>query len=139
MSRLLTLVLVLGAGAALAKPRIALMPFEGPKASKVKTQVSKMLCSKFTCVKPSKHNKKAASVDAVVVGSISGGELELKVYTDPDSDPVTRTLALSSSGKLSKKAAPEMSSAVKEAIKAADSDDESDDDSLASGAQAAAP
>ncbi len=132
MSRLFTLVLVLAAGAAVAKPRIAVMPFEGPKASKVKAQVSKLLCTKFTCVQPGKHKK--TSVDAVVTGSVSGTELELKVYTDPDSDPVTRTLTLGSGGKLGKKAAPEMSSAVREAIKAADSD--SDD---AGGSEAAAP
>lgn len=126
MSRLLTLVMVLAAGVALAKPKIAVTQFDGPKASKVKAQVSKLLCTKFTCVQPGKGSKKA-SVDAVVTGSISGKELELKVYTDPDSDPVTRTISLGSGAKVSKKAVPEMASAVKEAIKAADSDDESDD------------
>ncbi|MFT3839157.1 MAG: hypothetical protein QM723_19400 [Myxococcaceae bacterium] len=125
MSRLLTLVMVLAAGVALAKPKIAVTQFDGPKASKVKAQVSKLLCTKFTCVQPGKGSKKA-SVDAVVTGSISGKELELKVYTDPDSDPVTRTISLGSGAKVSKKAVPEMASAVKEAIKAADSD-ESDD------------
>lgn len=125
MSRLLTLVMVLAAGVALAKPKIAVTQFDGPKASKVKAQVSKLLCTKFTCVQPGKGSKKA-SVDAVVTGSINGKELELKVYTDPDSDPVTRTISLGSGAKVSKKAVPEMASAVKEAIKAADSD-ESDD------------
>lgn len=115
----------MAAGVALAKPKIAVTQFDGPKASKVKAQVSKLLCTKFTCVQPGKGSKKA-SVDAVVTGSISGKELELKVYTDPDSDPVTRTISLGSGAKVSKKAVPEMASAVKEAIKAADSD-ESDD------------
>src|SRR5262245_15695879 len=100
LSRLLTVMVVLAAGGAIAKPRIAVMQFEGPKASKVKAQVSKLLCSKFTCVTPSKGSKKAASVDAVVTGSVSGKELELKVYTDPDSDPVTRTISLGSGNKV---------------------------------------
>jgi hypothetical protein len=130
----LTLVMVLAAGAAIAKPRIAVMQFDGPKATKVKAQVSKLLCSKFTCVQPGKGSKKT-SVDAVVTGSISGKELELKVYTDPDADPVTRTINLGSGAKVSKKAVPEMASAVKEAIKAAGDDE---DASGTSGSETAA-
>ncbi len=64
MSRLLTIAVLLTASVALAKPRIAVMPFTGPKAAKVKTQISKKLCAKYTCVSNSGLNFTADKVRA---------------------------------------------------------------------------
>jgi hypothetical protein len=114
MSRLLTFVLVLSATAAFAKPRIAVMPFSGPKADKVKAQVAKKLCATFTCVTPKKGS--TSSVDAVVTGAVSKHGLELKVYTDEDSQPVSRSVSLSGA-KLGKKALAVAPSLVKEALR----------------------
>ena len=133
MSRLLTLIIVLAATGAIAKPRIAVMGFTGPKASKVKVQVAKKLCAAFTCVTPRKGAKLA--VDAVVTGEVNKHSVELKVYTDPDSEPVSRFLTLGPGAKLSKKELVEAPMAVKEALKNADSDDETD----GGGEMAAAP
>src|SRR4051812_14405636 len=123
MSRLLTLVVLLCAGAALARPRIAVMPFSGPKASKVKAQVQKKLCAAFTCVTPKKGTH--LSVDAVVTGEVSQKAVELKIYTDEETDPVTRTLAVGTGAKMGKKALAEAPLAVKEALKAVEKETES--------------
>ena len=123
MSRLLTLIVVLAATGAIAKPRIAVMGFTGPKASKVKVQVSKKLCATFTCVSPKKGSKLA--VDAVVTGEVNKHSVELKVYTDPDADPVSRFLTLGPGAKLSKTELVEAPAAVKEALKSVESDEES--------------
>ena len=121
MSRLLTLIIVLAASGAIAKPRIAVMGFTGPKASKVKVQVAKKLCATFTCVTPKKGSK--LSVDAVVTGEVNKHSVELKVYTDPDTEPVSRFLTLGPGAKLSKKELVEAPSAVKEALKSAESEE----------------
>jgi hypothetical protein len=135
MSRLLTLVIVLAATAAVAKPRIAVMPFSGPKAAKVKVQVQKKLCVQFTCVTPKKGTH--LQVDAVVTGEVNKHSVELKVYTDPDSEPVSRFLTLGPGAKLGKKDLVEAPAAVKEALKSAAT--EEDDGSDTDGAVAAAP
>ena len=132
MSRVLTLAVLLAAATALAKPRIAVMPFTGPKASKVKLQVAKKLCAKFTCVTPKKGSP--ASVDAVVVGTVTRKEVELKAYIDQDSEPVTLSLKVGASGKLSPKALAQAPSVVTDALKAAE-EDTSDDAAGVSGAQ----
>lgn len=101
------------------------MGFTGPKASKVKLQVSKKLCASYTCVTPKKGAKLA--VDAVVTGEVNKHSVELKVYTDPDSEPVSRFLTLGPGAKLSKKELVEAPSAVKEALKSAEADDDGTD------------
>ena len=121
MSRLLTLIVVLAATGAIAKPRIAVVGFTGPKAAKVKLQVSKKLCATYTCVTPKKGSKLA--VDAVVTGEVNKHSVELKVYTDPDSEPVSRFLTLGPGAKLAKKELLEAPAAVKEALKNADSNE----------------
>lgn len=120
MSRLLTLAIVLAAATAIAKPRIAVMPFTGPKASKVKVQVAKKLCAKFTCITPKKGSP--TSVDAVVVGSVTKKELELKVYIDEDSEPISVSLKFGPDGKLTKKALAQAPAAVKDALKDLETD-----------------
>lgn len=132
MSRLLTLVVLLAATGALAKPRIAVMGFSGPKASKVKVQVAKKLCATFTCVKPKKGTKLA--VDAVVTGEVSKHSVELKVYTDPDTEPTSRFLTLGPGARLSKQELVEAPAAVKEALKSVD-----EGEGESSGQVAAAP
>ena len=132
MSRLLTLVVLLAASAAIAKPRIAVMAFKGPQASKVKLQVSKKLCAKFTCITPRKGSP--ASVDAVVVGTVTKKELELKVYIDEDTEPVTLSLKVGAGGKMSPKALAQAPSAVKDALKSADEESSDEDSGGGSGA-----
>ncbi len=131
MSRLLTLSILLAASVALARPRIAVMPFTGPKASKVKLQVSKKLCAKFTCITPKKGSP--ASVDAVVVGTVTKKEVELKVYIDEDTEPVTLSLKLGAGGKMSPKVLAQAPAAVKDALKSAG--EETEDAGGVSGAQ----
>ena len=135
MSRLLTLALVLAAATALAKPRIAVMPFTGPKASKVKLQVSKKLCAKFTCITPKKGSP--PSVDAVVVGTVTKKEVELKVYVDEDTEPATLSLKLGAGGKISPKVLARAPSVVKDALANVEEDtgEEAEDASGATGAQ----
>ena len=106
----------------------------GPQASKVKLQVAKKLCAKFTCITPKKGSP--ASVDAVVVGTVTKKEVELKVYVDEDTEPITVSLKVGAGGKMSPKALAQAPSAVKDALKSAD-DGESDDDS--GGGSGAAP
>lgn len=125
MSRILTLAVLLAAATAIAKPRIAVMPFTGPKASKVKLQVAKKLCAKFTCITPKKGSP--ASVDAVVVGTVTKKEVELKVYIDEDTEPVSLSLKVGAGGKLSKKALALAPSVVKDALK--DVEEDTDEDS----------
>lgn len=115
MSRLLTLAVLLAAATAIAKPRIAVMPFTGPKASKVKLQVAKKLCAKFTCITPKKGSN--AAVDAVVVGTVTKKEVELKVYIDEETEPVSLSLKVGAGGKLSKKALAQAPSVVDDALK----------------------
>ncbi|GEM_PF-3204222 len=130
MSRILTLVVLLSASAALAKPRIALMPFKGPLASKVKLQVSKKLCARYTCVTPKKGTP--ASVDAVVVGTTTKKDVELKVYVDEDTEPVSLSLKLGAGGKLSPKVLALAPGAVKDALANVEADE---DEGGGSGAQ----
>lgn len=131
MSRLLTLIVLLSASAALAKPRIAVMPFTGPLASKVKAQVSKKLCAKYTCITPRKGSP--PSVDAVVVGTVTKKEVELKVYIDEDTEPVSLSLKLGAGGKMSPKVLAQAPSVVKDALKNVEED--TGDESGMSGAQ----
>ena len=115
MLRLLTTLLLLTAASAIAEPRIAVMPFSGPKSSVVKKQVVKKLCAKFTCVTPKKGSR--LTVDAVVVGTVSGKEVELKVYVEQDTQPLTRFLKVGPTGKLSASALDGAPRAVKDALK----------------------
>lgn len=133
MSRLLTLMVVLAAGGALAKPRIAVMTFTGPKAAKVRAQVSKKLCATFTCVTPKKGSQ--LSVDAVVTGEVGKRSVDLKVYTDEETAPSSRVLTVGAGAKLSKKALSEAPSAVNEALKLSATDDEVAGGSESAGAQ----
>ena len=132
MSRILTLAVLLAAATAIAKPRIAVMPFTGPKASKVKLQVSKKLCAKYTCVTPKKGTP--ASVDAVVVGTVTKKDVELKVYIDEDTEPVTLSLKVGAGGKMSAKVLAHAPSVVKDALKNVE-EDTGDEEGGVSGAQ----
>lgn len=132
MSRLLTLAVLLLAATAIAKPRIAVMPFTGPKASKVKLQVSKKLCAKYTCVTPKKGTP--ASVDAVVVGTVTKKDVELKVYIDEDTEPVTLSLKVGAGGKMSPKMLAKAPSVVKDALQNVE-EDTGDEEGGVSGAQ----
>ena len=132
MSRLLTLAVLLLAATAIAKPRIAVMPFTGPKASKVKLQVSKKLCAKYTCVTPKKGTP--ASVDAVVVGTVTKKDVELKVYIDEDTEPVTLSLKVGAGGKMSPKMLAKAPSVVKDALRNVE-EDTGDEEGGVSGAQ----
>lgn len=123
MSRILTLAVLLSAATVFAKPRIALMPFTGPQASKVKMQVSKKLCAKYTCVTPKKGSN-PASVDAVVVGTVTKKDVELKVYVDEDTEPMTLSLKLGAGGKMSAKVLAKAPSVVKDALKDVEEDTE---------------
>ena len=124
----MTLALVLTTTGVFARPRIAVMPFTGPKAAKVKAQVAKTLCASFTCVTPKKGSE--LTVDAVVTGAVGKRAVELKVYTDEETAPSSRSLALGAGAKLSKKSLAEAPGAVKEALKLAATEAED-----ASGAQ----
>ncbi len=132
MSRLLTLAIFLAAATAIAKPRIAVMPFTGPKASKVKLQVSKKLCAKFTCITPKRGSP--ASVDAVVVGKVTRKEVELKVYVDEDIEPYTVSLKVGSGGKMTPKVLAQAPSVVKDALMSAEEDNGGDESGM-TGAQ----
>ena len=131
MSRLLTLAIVLAATCAIAKPRIAVMKFTGPKASMVKLQVTKKLCAKFTCVTPKKGSP--PSVDAVVVGTVTKKEVELKVYIDEDTEPAIFSLKVGVGGKMSLKVLALVLSVVKDALKNVEED--TSDEGGGSGAQ----
>lgn len=124
MSRLLTIAVLLTASVALAKPRIAVMPFTGPKAAKVKTQISKKLCAKYTCVTPKKGHP--TSVDAVVTGEVLKKEVEIKVYIDEDTAPTTTYLKLGAGGKMSPKVLAQAPAAVKDALADVEIDDSED-------------
>jgi hypothetical protein len=132
MSRLLTLAILLAAATAIAKPRIAVMPFTGPKASKVKLQVTKKLCAKYTCITPKKGTP--ASVDAVVVGTVTKKDVELKVYIDEDTEPVTLSLKLGAGGKINPRILAKAPSVVKDALANVE-EDTGDEEGGVSGAQ----
>ena len=124
MSRFLTIALVLSASVALAKPRIAVMPFTGPKASKVKLQVAKKLCARFTCVTPKKGHP--TSVDAVVTGEVSKKEVELKVYIDEETAPTTVYMKVGAGGKMAAKVLAQAPAAVKDALAEVEVDESED-------------
>ncbi len=132
MSRLLTLVVLFAAATAVAKPRIAVMAFTGPKAVKVKLQVSKKLCAKYTCITPKKGSP--PSVDAVVVGTVTAKEVELSVYIDEDTEPVTLSLKVGAGGKMSPRVLAQAPSVVKDALKNAEQAS-TEDEGGGSGAQ----
>lgn len=133
MSRVLTFAILLAAATAIAKPRIAVLPFSGPKANKVKLQISKKLCARFTCITPQKGSSK--KVDAVVVGTVTKKDLQLKIYLDEDAAPVTVSMKVGPGGKLNAKALARAPSVVKKAIKSA----QEEDSAVEGGARGAQP
>ena len=92
---------------------------------------SKKLCSAFKCIKPKKGEQ--LSVDAVVTGEVSKKSVELKVYTDEETEPVSKTIALGAGAKIAKKALAQAPKAVKEALAALEEEEETDESEESAG------
>src|SRR5258706_16430391 len=89
MIRLFAMVVFSFAAVAWAeKPRISVVEFKGPNASKVKQQIAAKLCKTFRCVKPG--DSEDVAVSAVVTGAVAKkGKVTVSVYFDEDQEPIT--------------------------------------------------
>ena len=114
MLRALSIAVLFLSSVAFADPaKIAIQPFKGAKADKVRAQLTKRLCKSFTCVTPGQGED--VEVDAVVVGQVKGNKLSISVYYDEDENPVTARLAIKK-GKLNAGAMNGADKAIRRAV-----------------------